>query len=331
MSASVEPSNLSVCFNSNTLEKDEPVELSPTAKLRYSNDTESNALDDYLEKLVASDLFGSSFPLLTNISPKLDGSGSSSTQSSRPRRYVVLESSEAEVQRRHLALQRQLALLRVAPFPLRFGFNFRLYDDGRRHRNYHVEELHSLVKAPLTNTEGGLIEISKANVMQYAALFGVTRNWRDSDWERPMRLLNMYRDICSLPANSQFHYVGLFALLEGILAHKPKPTDPTESIGRQMRRKTSLVMNRSEESPNAATHFSQLPTDKRDELLWSALYDLRSEIAHGNTPTFEKGEGKKQVKLDDLASCVRYVDDVARLLLRQLCAEPQLMSDLREV
>jgi hypothetical protein len=319
--------HIAVCFNANAIDGETEIELARGVLLRLATSAEANHADRVFDSLVGNMLAPATHPLLSRNVRKSDGSGWVCTPITSPRQYVVLETQSFSTK------IRTTALLSIAERPISFGFRLvtSSHPKLRPTKAWIPDQLFRLLN-PAGGSENKMFDpISKVDLDDYRAVIETTAQWRDADWERPMRLLHQYREIRSLPEDSQFHYVALFSLVEGILAHKPKPSDPTESIGRQIRRKIALVFKRSRSRPDATAYFPNVKGDQSGEPLWNALYDLRSELAHGDTPTLVKGEGKKQVELVDLPTCNRYVDAVTRLLLRQLCAEPQLMNDLRNV
>ena len=140
-------------------------------------------------------------------------------------------------------------------------------------------------------------------------------------------MFEQYRQALRVSPTSPFRFLALCAIVEGLLVRKPKSSDSTESVGRQIKRKVPLINRRSSAPVNALQYFPSSDKIQNVDSLWNALYDLRSEIAHGDSVSFVKGK----VDLIDLKSCVDFVDATCRMLLRQMCEEPALLADLRDV
>jgi|GEM_PF-1406684 len=137
------------------------------------------------------------------------------------------------------------------------------------------------------------------------------------------RAIGDYIALRTLP-HTPLKVLGLFALLESILTHKPRDTDPYQAVGRQVKAKMQLLDHRFKRPANYGASRSRYS----DVLLklWSALYDVRSTIAHGSPLDFTQGIAAKLGSVDVVHAIVR---DVLRSLLRQMLEEPQLLKDLK--
>ena len=316
---------ISVCFNANSVSIDTPIEIGSDATLRSANNEESTFIDGQLDQLASSDLFAATHPLLGEWRPKHEGSGSTFHRYAQPRSYVVLETKNYQAQSRHQAF------LNVAERPLSFGFNFLLAENGSTARHWQADYLFQLGNPAHDQSIVTLAPLNQDDVDCYSRLWGVTDTWTPENWLRPMAMMRHYAQVQTMPARSPFKYLALCSIIEGILTHKPSDNDPTESIGRQIRRKMPLVTRRSPQPANAKVYFPHLSAEQTDERLWKALYGLRSEIAHGDEIATFDVKSKGRIDLVDLNTCVRYVDAVSRMLLRHMCLEPQLLNDLRYV
>lgn len=134
------------------------------------------------------------------------------------------------------------------------------------------------------------------------------------------RALSEFRSIGALPWYSPLRILAYFAIIESILARKPRPTDPSDSIGRQIRGKVTLLGRR----------FATPVDDKRvfpgldAKAVWDKLYTYRSDIAHGNEPDF-----KKNLRgLVDPNLIHDFLRTVTRRLLAHCLREPILVRDL---
>lgn len=159
-----------------------------------------------------------------------------------------------------------------------------------------------------------------ANV--YKSLSDLTKGgYVSSEYPEVSRALDMYDSLSLLPRNSQFHALGLFAIIEMLITHNPKLEDRGDSITHQMQSKIPLLSKRFEK-PLDYPNFFPGETDKR---IWSALYGYRSAIAHGGMPDFQKDH--KILRNADNANA--FLREMVKALLRHALREPQLYRDLR--
>ena len=85
----------------------------------------------------------------------------------------------------------------------------------------------------------------------------------------------------ALPNYSPLRFLGYFAILESLLTHAPKPSDPYSSITRQVQKKLILLDHRWTHKINYGPFGEAKP-----EKVWSTMYGYRSLIAHGGQPDF---------------------------------------------
>jgi Apea-like HEPN len=116
-------------------------------------------------------------------------------------------------------------------------------------------------------------------------------------------------------------FLGLFAILEMLITHKPDDNDPYSSITRQMKKKMALL-DRRLRLPLSYAEFGKTASAEK---IWSALYSVRSAIAHGRRPDFHKAR-----PLRDMIAATRFVRSAVRSVMRQALEEPDLVNDLRE-
>jgi hypothetical protein len=124
-----------------------------------------------------------------------------------------------------------------------------------------------------------------------------------------------------LPHGSPLRFLGYFALLEALLTHAPKPSDPYDSITRQVKKKLALLDHRWSQPLN----YSPFGGAKADTI-WSKMYSYRSLVAHGGTPDFT---GELAI-LRNRDTALVLLKDTVKAVMRQTLAEPQLLVDLRE-
>lgn len=132
--------------------------------------------------------------------------------------------------------------------------------------------------------------------------------------------MSLYRDLNNVPPNHPLRFLGLIAVLECVLCHKPKVAENADSLGHQIKTKIALLDSR----PNAAIPaVAFMPLERT----WSALYGLRSSIAHGDSATFPI----KGLPFKEFGEAVSFVDATCRAVLRHLLSETALIQKLRAV
>lgn len=129
-------------------------------------------------------------------------------------------------------------------------------------------------------------------------------------------------EIRLLPSYSSLLFLGYFAILESVLTHQPKPKDTIDSITRQIKKKIALLNGRFP-VPLDYRPFQNTDPDQ----IWSAMYDLRSTMAHGGKVDFESSPLKR---LNDFESALVLLKDTVKKTVRHCLREPRLVRDLRE-
>lgn len=145
----------------------------------------------------------------------------------------------------------------------------------------------------------------------------------EEEYPEVLRAFKMYQSLSYLPTESEFEFIGLFAIIEMLVTHNPKLEDRGDSITHQMQSKLPLLMRRFSREISAADYFNPQAGVQK---IWSALYAYRSALAHGGVADFDRG--LQIIKSADIAK--KFLDSVVRGLLRHVLVEPQLFKDLRE-
>jgi len=125
----------------------------------------------------------------------------------------------------------------------------------------------------------------------------------------------------SLHHSSPLRFLGYFAILESLLTHSPKPSDPYDSITRQVKTKVALLDRRF----SRPTDYARFRGASRDKI-WTAMYLYRSNVAHGGTPDFSK----ELRLLVNHESALQLVKETVKAVIRQALNEPQLLLDLKD-
>lgn len=145
---------------------------------------------------------------------------------------------------------------------------------------------------------------------------------KDGQFPEIRRALQMYDNLKSLPYYSDFHIVGLFAIIEMLVTHNPKLEDRGDSITHQMRSKIPLLSRRFEKKIDTSNFFG----DTAENKIWTHLYKYRSSLAHGGAPDFEKD----LKALKDFENVKKFLDLIVRRMLNHSLREPFLYRDLKE-
>jgi len=125
----------------------------------------------------------------------------------------------------------------------------------------------------------------------------------------------------ALPHNSPLRFLGYFAVLESILTHSPDPTDPYDSITRQVKSKIALLDHRW----RPAIDYSSFDAARADTV-WTKMYKYRSCVAHGGRPDF----GRDLAVLRSDQHALALIKETVKAVVRQALAEPQLLADLHD-
>lgn len=136
------------------------------------------------------------------------------------------------------------------------------------------------------------------------------------------RALSEMRELRHMEPQSKLRFLGYFAVLESILTHNPKPSDPYDTITRQVIAKVTLVANQTGFAPVYAAYFGSATADT----VWKAMYAYRSAIAHGASFDFT---GKGQILRDHhhaQAFLIKAITSVLQLGLR----DAVLLRDLKD-
>jgi hypothetical protein len=139
------------------------------------------------------------------------------------------------------------------------------------------------------------------------------------DLRKPVRQL---RGLVELQRNSSLKFLGMFAILESLISHAPKPSDPSDSITRQVTKKMALLGRRFEFPLPYVQYFGAANNDT----VWKKLYAARSAIAHGSEPSF----ATDLAVLRDIEHAATFLRLATSAVLLSALEEPILVADLRE-
>jgi hypothetical protein len=164
-----------------------------------------------------------------------------------------------------------------------------------------------------------MIEVTQSQIQGVASIYRRIQEFGHESLD-VRRTASQIQDLDALPTRSNVKFLGYFAILESLLVHEPKGTDPYESITRQVKQKLALLDNRWNPRMDLSI-FGKASS----ETIWGKMYDYRSSLAHGNEPNFKKD---LQV-LKDRRSALALLRFAVKAIARQALLEPQLVSDLK--
>lgn len=121
---------------------------------------------------------------------------------------------------------------------------------------------------------------------------------------------------------SRFQTIGLFAVLESLVVHKPRLEESLDSISHQLQGKMRLIANRI----SSVNHLTRTLGDPSEAKLWRLLYTYRSAIAHGQPVEFNG----KLASLKSNQEVSEFLWAFTQKAILFALEEPQLIADLKE-
>lgn len=214
----------------------------------------------------------------------------------------------------------------LAPLEIKIGFVI-FHSFGDMHVNpgkygymMHSGRLFQMLDGPILNFP--FSEVSASDIADIRTLHNqLVRH--DHSVVDVRRFVHQLYQLEAVPTSSPLRFLGYFATLEELLTHLPKPTDPYESMTRQIKKKVMLVDHRC----NPRIDYSAFAeTGAKVETIWTKMYDYRSCLAHGSTPDF----GKELRLLGNHDRALSLIKETVKAVLRQALIEPRLIADLKD-
>jgi hypothetical protein len=205
----------------------------------------------------------------------------------------------------------------VAPMEIKIGFTVFSHLGGRG-LIWNPARLFQLLDRAWWNL--AFVEVAAPDVEAVAVIHAKIQQ-HDHRLVDVKRLLNQLQDLEAVPSRSPLQFLGHFAILESLLTHPPKPTDPYDSITRQVKRKVTLIDHRCQPRIDYSSFAGT-----NAETVWTKMYAYRSSLAHGGAPAFD---GEFQT-LGSPDNALRLVKQTSKAVIRQALIEPQLLADLRD-
>ena len=138
------------------------------------------------------------------------------------------------------------------------------------------------------------------------------------------RCVDMIDDLRFVAKNTGLYALGLFAILELLLTHKPNDRENADSLNHQLGTKVPLLAKRMD----APLDYSNFVDGLSEQKIWGGLYEYRSRIAHGGTILFDDKELRNLRGVNQVHS---FLSDATRKLVRHGLKEPTLVEDLKRV
>ncbi|MEE5042254.1 hypothetical protein V2J81_02710 [Pseudomonas alliivorans] len=194
------------------------------------------------------------------------------------------------------------------------------YSDEKDRTKFGMSSLFNHAELVLLDsfTRNEPVHVSRAELEQLALYYKIIESKAKDAWLG--RALTIFGDINSLPVFSELRTLSYFSVLECLLTKKA--SGGSMSIDKQLQNKTELLFNFSSYKTDPASYFGGINLKK----LWRVLYELRSNIAHGNVYSFT---GDLSC-LKDLQNVNQFLSGLARQILRTAVNQYQLVADLRE-
>lgn len=199
---------------------------------------------------------------------------------------------------------------------LNFGLNFLYFKESFKEA---LVQLPQAVKIDIVVDES-----RKETVLVKDEELEKLKNYYENiDMEHLVYVLDLYSSSSTLKHDSTLFTLSIFAIIESLIAHKPRLTETLDSISHQITNKLFLLSKRFEHTIDKSKYFGVIG----HENLWKKLYRLRSDIAHGQTFDFKEGVYEP---LKSLENANEYLDLVTKELIKTAILEPELVLDLRE-
>ncbi len=296
---------------------DLPFLISDTMILRAASETEVSKLNKHLEET-----YGVSYKW---VKPFNQGSVEIEENDTKKTRYsentksrwwiIAFDGSNNEV----------IELAKVALLvssKLHFGSTF-IYSesDQQREQPLIIFGPHSSIEILITESRKKHSIVNNEELQKLKHYFSYIK-FNDSASEHIKYVLELYSSSSSIWIHSGLLTLSLFSIIESLIAHKPRLTETLDSITHQIKNKLHLLSKRFDIELNHQEYFGEI----NHQNLWSKLYSLRSDIAHGQTYNFSG----TNTCLKSLENTNIFLDHVVKELIKLSINEPELISDLRE-
>ncbi|WP_169734447.1 HEPN domain-containing protein [Deefgea rivuli] len=315
---SIQEKSWAFILNTYQITCDLPFSISPTIQLKKATAEQICKIKDILNPQVS----GGIIHQYESLREELDQNTNSYPIRYLPEdewRYYIVEFDQGEPERLNLQFASN-----VSKMPIDLSTCF--YSKGRSQGMISSRPFSTFNAIPYKEPKKiGLSELEDLAEI-YKQSMSVMSELSDSSvvmFPEIQRALELLDSLSLIPGYSNFHILGLFAIIEMLITHNPKLEDRGDSITHQMHSKIPLLSNRFTKKISYTEFFGNTSEKK----VWSALYKYRSAIAHGGSPDFSKGE---LALLKDPITAKIFLLGVVRKIIRHALIEPILYRDLRE-
>ncbi len=203
---------------------------------------------------------------------------------------------------------------------LEIGFSlFNGFDGGGQGTMWHSPSIFSFFDAQGLCPQPA-VEVSVEELKEIRTNFELIQDICP-DYPHLKRAFRRLRDLRSLPRSSEATVVGLFSIIESLIAHRPQSGEIGDSIGHQIKTKVPLLRKRFSRPLEYSSYFGQISEKK----IWSSLYQYRSNVVHGG-----HGDEKQLSKvLGGRANVISFLNEIVKLLFLVALNEPVLLDDLK--
>lgn len=302
-----------VCFE----EADLPFQLSKTMILRAATPSEIEQLNDHL-----TEAYGSASRWVVPfdhepIDVEEDGTKKTIYAQSENKRWWVVTFNGGNSQIIDLGKVSTL----ISP-KLHFGSTFTYSEHNQQgNRQGILYGGHSKIEL-LVNESHKMYKLVNTNeILKLKALYEFIAS-DHTKYENIGFVLDLYASSSNLIVHSGLLTLSLFSIIESLVAHKPRLSETLDSITHQIKHKINLLSKRFDNPIKHQDYFGEIGYQK----LWSKLYALRSDIAHGQKYEFS---GQNEI-LGSLENVNMFLDQMAKELIKLSIEEYDLVHDLRE-
>lgn len=163
------------------------------------------------------------------------------------------------------------------------------------------------------------LELEELNQLKY---YNQLMNDASEEFEYVSYVIDLYQSSLKLEQHSRLLLLSHFSIIESLVAHKPRLSESLDSITHQIKNKLNLLSKRFVNHIDHTNFFGDISI----QTLWTKLYQLRSDIAHGQSYSFDS----KNQSLKSLQNVNCFLDQTVCELIRLAVIERDLIPDLRE-
>ena len=312
------PGGWSLVLNSIEVTHPLPYEISPGIRLARASSEQVQKIKRRLESLLGDGHFGWSqfYECVFEKSPENADAMMSRPLAPNQWRYYIIETDDYGKMNIDLQHASNASLIPLDTCSVTFMNNGGF---GWRTGSLHYHFFGKTFEPPIEIGSDELADLTNS-YNQYIQITGGTGG--KTEFPEILRAQDLLDSLSLIPTYSDFHILGLFAIIEMLITHNPKLEDRGDSITHQMQSKIPLLSKRFIHKPTPEQFFGNASEKKT----WSALYKYRSAIAHGGVADF--GSAELQI-LKDAHTAKAFLLDVVRKMIRHSFAEPVLFRDLR--